>query len=57
MNINESGCRPCGLASALMVIGVSACYSDIINDGYDVNSILLSLNMDNSDCSCSKERE
>ena len=24
MNINESGCRPYGMASALMVIGVSA---------------------------------
>ena len=30
MNINESGCRPYGLASALIVIGVSACYPDSI---------------------------
>ena len=28
MNINESGCRPYGLASALIVIGVSAWYPD-----------------------------
>ena len=29
MNINESSCRPYGLASALIVIGVSAWYPDI----------------------------
>ena len=29
MNINESSCQPYGLASALMVIGVSAWYPDI----------------------------
>ena len=28
MNINESGCRPYGMASALMVISVSAWYPD-----------------------------
>ena len=30
MNINESGCRPYGLASALIVIGVSAWYPDTV---------------------------
>ena len=29
MNINESGCRPYGMASALIVIGVSAWYPDM----------------------------
>ena len=29
MNINDSGCRPYGMASALIVIGVSAWYPDM----------------------------
>ena len=32
MNINEDGCRPWGMASALMVIGVSAWYPGTYNE-------------------------
>ena len=46
MDINESGCRPYGMASALMVIGVSAWYPD--NSTVKKCNVLLSLVINNS---------
>ena len=44
MNINESGCRDYGMASALIVIGVSAWYPDIkepLGNGYGWRNALI----------------
>ena len=34
MNINEDGCWPCGMASALIAIGVSARYPDTVTHSF-----------------------